>query len=94
MTLTKLLAGALLATAVLLGAAPGAQAVPVPSPTPVPVPMPSTSAASSTLPEESLVPNINGYPCSGYWESTACYAMSMGDSPMIVQPRTSVSSSP
>lgn len=41
-----------------------------------------------------LVPNINGDPCDGGWESTVCYAEQQGDSPPPVQPRTSISSSP
>lgn len=93
MTLTKLLTAGLLVAGLALGAVPAAGAQPVPNPAPVPVPEQAYSAPSP-LPAENFVPNINGYPCSGYWESTACYAMSMGDSPMIVSPRTSVSSSP
>ena len=92
MRFVRSLAAALLTGGLALVAVPAAaQAAPVPGPEPVPVPMPSTG---STLPEENLVPNINGYPCSGSWESGACYAMSMGDSPMVVQPRSTVSSSP
>lgn len=45
------------------------------------------------VPVES-VPNINGDPCTGGWESTVCYAEQQGDSPLAVQPRTSISSSP
>lgn len=39
------------------------------------------------------VPNINGDPCTGAWESTVCYAMNFDNAP-AVQPRSSVSSSP
>jgi hypothetical protein len=39
-------------------------------------------------------PNINGTPCEGSFESTVCYAEQMGDSPVQVQPRSSISSSP
>lgn len=39
------------------------------------------------------VPNINGDPCTGAWESTVCYAMNFDSAP-AVQPRSSVSSSP
>jgi hypothetical protein len=40
----------------------------------------------------NLVPNINGYPCTGYWESAACYAESQDE--VAVQPETTISSSP
>jgi hypothetical protein len=39
-----------------------------------------------------MVPNINGYPCSGYWESAACYAESQDE--VAVQPKSTISSSP
>lgn len=39
------------------------------------------------------VPNINGDPCTGQWESVACYAMH-SDSAPAVQPRSTLSSSP
>lgn len=39
------------------------------------------------------VPNINGDPCTGAWESTVCYAMNFDSAP-AVQPRSTVSSSP
>jgi hypothetical protein len=42
---------------------------------------------------ENLVPNINGYPCTGGWESAVCYAMGQ-DSMPAVQPRSTLSSSP
>ena len=38
-----------------------------------------------------LVPNINGDPCSGYWESTVCFA-EQGRS--AVHPHSTLSSSP
>jgi hypothetical protein len=40
-----------------------------------------------------LVPNINGYPCTGYWQSMACVAEGEADMP-AVQPRSTLSSSP
>ena len=39
------------------------------------------------------VPNINGDPCTGQWESVACYAMHSDAAP-AVQPRSTLSSSP
>ncbi|MEZ0357007.1 hypothetical protein CRM90_12360 [Mycobacterium sp. ENV421] len=39
-----------------------------------------------------LVPNINGTPCTGYWESAACYETSQDE--VAVQPRSTISSSP
>lgn len=39
------------------------------------------------------VPNINGYPCTGYWQSMACIAQGEADVP-AVQPRSTLSSSP
>jgi hypothetical protein len=38
-----------------------------------------------------LVPNINGDSCTGYWESTVCYA-EQGQA--AVQPKSTISSSP
>ena len=37
-----------------------------------------------------LVPNINGDPCSGYWESDVCLA----ENAPAVQPRSTLSTSP
>lgn len=45
-------------------------------------------------PPVDSVPNINGDPCTGGWESVVCYAEQQGDSPVVTQPRTSISSSP
>lgn len=45
-------------------------------------------------PPVDSVPNINGDPCTGEWESVVCYADQQGDSPVVTQPRTSISSSP
>jgi hypothetical protein len=39
-----------------------------------------------------LVPNINGTPCTGDWESAACYETSQDE--VAVQPRSTISSSP
>lgn len=39
-----------------------------------------------------LVPNINGTPCTGYWESAACYETSQDE--VAVQPKSTLSSSP
>ena len=39
-----------------------------------------------------MVPNINGYPCTGYWESAACYEA--GQDGVAVQPKSTLSSSP
>ena len=39
-----------------------------------------------------LVPNINGTPCTGYWESAACYETSQDE--VAVQPKSTISSSP
>ena len=47
----------------------------------------------SGVPVEAT-PNINGDSCTGAFESTVCYAEQMGDSPIAVQPRTEISSSP
>jgi len=49
-----------------------------------------TSSYEDTL---HTVPNINGDPCTGAWESTVCYAMNFDEAP-AVQPRSTVSSSP
>ena len=53
----------------------------------------SETTSSYTDPMEAG-PNINGIPCQGGFESTVCYAEQMGDSPMEVQPRSELSSSP
>lgn len=50
----------------------------------------TTSTIDSGLPAD-LVPNINGDSCTGYWESTVCYA-EQGQA--AVQPKTTISSSP
>lgn len=47
---------------------------------------------SSTGVGANLVPNINGDPCTGYWQSVACSEMEQDNVP--VQPRTTLSSSP
>ncbi|WP_445168418.1 hypothetical protein ACTXG7_03235 [Mycolicibacterium sp. Dal123E01] len=39
-----------------------------------------------------LVPNINGTPCTGYWESAVCYEE--GQDNVAVQPKSTLSSSP
>lgn len=52
-----------------------------------------SNSESSGVPVEA-VPNINGDSCTGGWESTVCYAEQQGDSPLAVQPRTEISSSP
>ena len=39
-----------------------------------------------------LAPNINGTPCTGYWESAACYETSQDE--VAVQPKSTISSSP
>ncbi len=51
------------------------------------------SATGGYLDPVNIVPNINGDPCTGAWESTACYAMNF-DSPPAVQPRSEISASP
>lgn len=78
---------------------------PVPGPVPVPtvtnngVPMgsPNTGVQSSTTTSYvnplTTVPNINGDPCSGAWESVVCYSMSESNQPAVV-PRSTISSSP
>ena len=48
-----------------------------------------TSTADTGEPAD-LVPNINGDPCTGYWESTVCLTE---DAP-AVQPDSTISSSP
>lgn len=55
---------------------------------------PSGVNSESTGAPVEAVPNINGDSCTGGWESTVCYAEQMGDSPLAVQPRTEISSSP
>jgi hypothetical protein len=50
----------------------------------------TTSTIDSGLPAD-LVPNINGDSCTGYWESTVCYA-EQGQA--AVQPKSTISSSP
>lgn len=52
-----------------------------------------TSTTNSYLDPVNTVPNINGDPCTGQWESVACYAMHY-DSPPEVQPRSTISASP
>lgn len=52
-----------------------------------------TSTTDSYLDPINTVPNINGDPCTGQWESVACYAMHY-DTPPAVQPRSSLSASP
>lgn len=59
--------------------------------------MPPTSATGDTTrtidsgEPADLVPNINGDSCTGYWESTVCYA-EQGQA--AVQPKSTISSSP
>lgn len=57
---------------------------------------PRTAQGLSTTTESGIasdmVPNINGYPCTGYWESVACYETSQNQVP--IQPRSTLSSSP
>lgn len=50
-----------------------------------------TSTAETGIAAD-MVPNINGYPCTGYWESAACYETSQDE--VAVQPKTTISSSP
>lgn len=50
-----------------------------------------TSTAETGIAAD-LVPNINGTPCTGYWESAACYETSQDE--VAVQPKTTISSSP
>ena len=76
----------------------------VPTMTPIPTsngdgpvaPVPTTGTGDVTSTFETgiaadLVPNINGDSCTGYWESTVCYA-EQGQA--AVQPRSTISSSP
>ena len=55
--------------------------------------VPTSTTGSYVNPMETL-PNINGTPCTGAWESTVCLAEDDGGSPPEVQPRSSLSSSP
>ncbi|MGI9124490.1 MAG: hypothetical protein ACR2JM_07025 [Mycobacterium sp.] len=55
---------------------------------------PESSSTTSYSDPAYSVPNINGDPCTGAWESTACYAMNMGDSGPAVVPHSTLSSSP
>jgi hypothetical protein len=50
-----------------------------------------TSTTNSGLGAD-MVPNINGYPCTGYWMSMACVETSGDEVP--VQPKSTLSSSP
>ncbi|MCV7175999.1 hypothetical protein [Mycolicibacterium sphagni] len=50
------------------------------------------TSASDTGVGADLVPNINGDPCSGYWESTVCYSEDQDE--VAVQPKSTISSSP
>ena len=52
-----------------------------------------TTTTNSSLDPMHTVPNLNGDPCTGQWESTACYAMNFDSAP-AVQPRSTLSSSP
>ena len=49
-----------------------------------------TTSTSYTGEPADLVPNINGDPCTGYWESPVCLA----DDAPGVQPHSTLSSSP
>lgn len=51
-----------------------------------------SSTTQSGVPTD-LVPNINGYPCTGYWMSVACYAENQ-DPRAVVVPRSTISGSP
>ncbi|EHB57840.1 hypothetical protein MycrhDRAFT_0275 [Mycolicibacterium rhodesiae JS60] len=51
----------------------------------------TTTTAESGIAAD-MVPNINGYPCTGYWESAACYEASQDE--VAVQPKSTLSSSP
>ena len=53
-----------------------------------------SEGAGSYVNPDDTVPNINGDPCTGGFESTVCYAEQMGDSPEAVQPRSEISASP
>jgi hypothetical protein len=50
-----------------------------------------TSTTNSGLGAD-MVPNINGYPCTGYWMSMACVETSGNEVP--VQPKSTLSTSP
>ncbi|WP_163695060.1 hypothetical protein [Mycolicibacterium sarraceniae] len=50
------------------------------------------TSTSDTGVGADLVPNINGTPCTGYWESVACYETSQDN--VAVQPKSTISSSP
>lgn len=52
-----------------------------------------SSTTNSYVDPLHTVPNLNGDPCTGQWESTACYAMNFDSAP-AVQPRSTLSSSP
>lgn len=52
-----------------------------------------SSTTTSYVNPLTNVPNINGDPCSGAWESVVCYSMQQGNVP-VVQPRSTISSSP
>ncbi|TXI42525.1 MAG: hypothetical protein E6Q56_01195 [Mycobacterium sp.] len=52
-----------------------------------------STTTNSYLDPMHTVPNINGDPCTGQWESAVCYAMSFDNMP-AVQPRSTLSSSP
>ena len=104
-----LLTAAMLAVAALAAPTAQAEPLPAPEPVPVPgtgqvetgvpageVQYSGTGVETSTTVSgvgETLVPNINGYPCTGGWESAVCYAMGQ-DSMPAVQPRSTLSSSP
>ncbi|WP_059016689.1 hypothetical protein [Mycobacterium sp. M26] len=65
-------------------------------PQPDQAPPPQTGAETSTVvtgDPANLVPNLNGYPCTGYWESAACYAVSQTEGPPV-EPKSTISSSP
>lgn len=107
--LASLLAGAMLALGGAPAAhaepLPVPNPVPVPEPTtgsgqvPPPVSVGGETRVSAPSVQSSYqdplhsVPNINGDPCTGAWESTVCYAMNFDSAP-AVQPRSTVSSSP
>lgn len=61
----------------------------------VAAPQVGTGESGTSSYEDTLhtVPNINGDPCTGAWESAVCYAMSFDEVPQA-PPRSSVSSSP
>ena len=81
---------------------PAVEGVPAPAPAPeaggetrVAAPQVGNGESGTSSYEDTLhtVPNINGDPCTGAWESTVCYAMNFDEAP-AVQPRSTVSSSP